>query len=102
MRSRGSEKCCSESSPTKATAAASLYERMMGDPEPDRLEPHLLVVDDDARLAELLRRYLADNGFRVTTAADASMNAAISTIVAGCAVGCAGLVSAGRRVSCDW
>jgi two-component system phosphate regulon response regulator OmpR len=36
------------------------------------LEPHLLVVDDDARLRELLRRYLSENGFRVTTAADAS------------------------------
>jgi two-component system phosphate regulon response regulator OmpR len=35
-------------------------------------EPHLLVVDDDARLLELLRRYLSDNGFRVTTAADAA------------------------------
>jgi two-component system phosphate regulon response regulator OmpR len=34
-------------------------------------EPHLLVVDDDKRLRELLRRYLSDNGFRVTTAADA-------------------------------
>ena len=33
-------------------------------------EPHLLVVDDDARLRELLRRYLSDSGFRVTTAAD--------------------------------
>ncbi|HEV2334283.1 MAG TPA: response regulator transcription factor [Stellaceae bacterium] len=35
------------------------------------LESHLLVVDDDARLRELLRRYLAENGFRVTVAADA-------------------------------
>ncbi len=35
-------------------------------------EPHLLVVDDDARLRELLRRYLVDQGFRVTTAADAA------------------------------
>jgi two-component system phosphate regulon response regulator OmpR len=34
-------------------------------------EPHLLVVDDDARLRELLRRYLSGNGFRVTVAADA-------------------------------
>ena len=33
-------------------------------------EPHLLVVDDDARLRELLRRYLSENGFRVTVAAD--------------------------------
>src|SRR3954465_15438234 len=34
-------------------------------------EPHLLAVDDDARLRELLRRYLSENGFRVTVAADA-------------------------------
>jgi two-component system, OmpR family, phosphate regulon response regulator OmpR len=34
------------------------------------LEPHLLVVDDDARLRELLRRYLSESGFRVTTAGD--------------------------------
>jgi two-component system, OmpR family, phosphate regulon response regulator OmpR len=33
-------------------------------------EPHLLVVDDDARLRDLLRRYLSDSGFRVTGAAD--------------------------------
>src|SRR5271165_1968577 len=34
------------------------------------LEPHLLVVDDDARLRELLRRYLSESGFRITTAGD--------------------------------
>jgi two-component system phosphate regulon response regulator OmpR len=34
-------------------------------------EPHLLVVDDDSRLRELLRRYLTDSGFRVTGAANA-------------------------------
>ena len=33
--------------------------------------PHLLVVDDDARLRSLLQRYLTANGFRVTAAADA-------------------------------
>jgi len=38
---------------------------------PRETEPHLLVVDDDKRLRELLRRYLSDNGFRVTIAADA-------------------------------
>jgi two-component system, OmpR family, phosphate regulon response regulator OmpR len=37
----------------------------------DSAEPHLLVVDDDERLRELLRRYLTEQGFRVTTAADA-------------------------------
>lgn len=34
-------------------------------------EPHLLVVDDDPRLRQLLRRYLSENSFRVTIAADA-------------------------------
>ncbi len=32
---------------------------------------HLLVVDDDPRLRELLARYLGEQGFRVTTVADA-------------------------------
>ena len=34
--------------------------------------PHLLVVDDDKRLRELLWRYLSDHGYRVTTAVDAA------------------------------
>ena len=34
--------------------------------------PHVLVVDDDRRLRELLSRYLADQGFRVTSAASAA------------------------------
>ncbi|ONG50014.1 DNA-binding response regulator [Pseudoroseomonas deserti] len=34
-------------------------------------EPHLLVVDDDARLRNLLQRFLSEQGFRVTAAADA-------------------------------
>lgn len=33
--------------------------------------PHILVVDDDKRLCELLRKYLAEQGFRVTVATDA-------------------------------
>jgi two-component system, OmpR family, phosphate regulon response regulator OmpR len=33
--------------------------------------PHILVVDDDTRLRELIRRYLADNGFMASAAADA-------------------------------
>lgn len=33
---------------------------------------HILVVDDDARLRELLRQFLSRNGFHVTTAADAA------------------------------
>ena len=34
--------------------------------------PHLLVVDDDARLRALLQRFLAEQGFRITAAADAA------------------------------
>ncbi len=34
--------------------------------------PHILVVDDDTRLRDALRRYLGQNGFLVTTAADAA------------------------------
>ena len=33
--------------------------------------PHILIVDDDTRIRELLRSYLRDNGFRVSVAADA-------------------------------
>ncbi len=32
---------------------------------------HILVVDDDRRLRELLRKFLTENGFTVTTAGDA-------------------------------
>jgi two-component system, OmpR family, phosphate regulon response regulator OmpR len=34
--------------------------------------PHVLVVDDDNRLRDLLRRYLVENGFVVTVARDAA------------------------------
>jgi two-component system phosphate regulon response regulator OmpR len=33
--------------------------------------PHILVVDDDTRLRTLLKKYLSDQGFRVTVAGDA-------------------------------
>jgi two-component system, OmpR family, phosphate regulon response regulator OmpR len=34
--------------------------------------PHLLVVDDDRRIRDLLARYLRESGFRVTVSADAA------------------------------
>jgi two-component system phosphate regulon response regulator OmpR len=40
--------------------------------EPEAPEAHILVVDDDARIRELLRRYLARAGFYVTAARDAA------------------------------
>src|SRR5690606_15901015 len=41
-------------------------------PPPADEAPHLLVVDDDQRIRELLSRYLSDHAFRVTTASDAA------------------------------
>ncbi len=41
--------------------------------EPADEPSHILVVDDDRRLRDLLQRYLSENGFRVTTAGDAAM-----------------------------
>ncbi|MDB5455239.1 MAG: two component transcriptional regulator, winged helix family [Caulobacter sp.] len=38
----------------------------------ERRERHLLVVDDDNRIRNLLKEFLARAGFRVTTAADAA------------------------------
>lgn len=40
--------------------------------EPLDEQSHILVVDDDRRLRDLLQRYLSENGFRVTTAGDAA------------------------------
>jgi two-component system phosphate regulon response regulator OmpR len=37
----------------------------------DEEAPHILVVDDDPRLRQLLHRYLVQNGYFATTAADA-------------------------------
>lgn len=42
------------------------------DPLPDDA-PHVLIVDDDHKIRDLLARYLFTQGFRVTTAADAAM-----------------------------
>jgi two-component system, OmpR family, phosphate regulon response regulator OmpR len=39
---------------------------------PNSEDVHLLVVDDDERLRELLQRYLSSNGFRVSVAPDAA------------------------------
>ena len=40
-------------------------------PMPDDA-PHLLIVDDDTRIRELLQKFLSGKGFRVTVAADAA------------------------------
>lgn len=38
---------------------------------PDDDAPHLLVVDDDTRIRNLLKQYLTENGFRITVAGNA-------------------------------
>jgi two-component system phosphate regulon response regulator OmpR len=39
---------------------------------PDDDAPHLLVIDDDTRIRNLLRQFLSSNGFRVTVAGNAA------------------------------
>ncbi|MGQ0671365.1 MAG: response regulator [Hyphomicrobium sp.] len=41
------------------------------DPLPDDA-PHVLIVDDDQKIRDLLARYLKEQGFRITTAGDAA------------------------------
>ena len=42
--------------------------------------PHLLVVDDDRRIRDLLSRFLASEGYRVTTAETRPMRAPSSKV----------------------
>jgi two-component system phosphate regulon response regulator OmpR len=46
--------------------------RVTGRPAPSDDAPHLLVVDDDRRIRDLLSRYLLSEGYRVTTAKTAA------------------------------
>ena len=47
-------------------------ELLSGTPAPDDDAPHLLVIDDDTRIRNLLKQYLTENGFRVTVAGNAA------------------------------
>ncbi|QPC88790.1 response regulator [Mesorhizobium sp. NBSH29] len=44
---------------------------MNGSSAPDDDAPHLLVVDDDTRIRNLLKQFLTEHGFRVTVAGNA-------------------------------
>ncbi len=54
---------------------------------PESIQPHILVVDDDAAIRDLLAEYFAENGLRVSTAADGAamsstlVNSAIDLVV---------------------
>ncbi len=43
--------------------------------------PHILVVDDDDRIRSLLKRYLKDNGYRTSVAADAAEARTLMTAI---------------------
>lgn len=49
----------------------SMSQETATQPLPDDA-PHILVVDDDRRIRELIKRYLSDNGYRITTAESAA------------------------------
>lgn len=55
-----------------ATGSDPQMPREAGPPTPGEDAPHILIVDDDRRIRELLKRYLADHGYRVTTAENAA------------------------------
>ena len=52
------------------TMATSIKTHRDGGPEDNA--PHILVVDDDKRIRDLLARFLQEHGFRVSTAVDAA------------------------------
>lgn len=52
------------------TTTANRQEGTKNPPADDA--PHILIVDDDRRIRELLKRYLSDSGYRVTTAEHAA------------------------------
>ena len=54
---------------TVATASARAPQQLADD------APHLLLVDDDRRIRDLLSRFLSGEGYRVTTASSATMRA---------------------------
>ena len=74
MRSKASARCCSACS-IRPSASSRRQAGARGRPvSMDALadKPHILVVDDDTRLRELLKSFLSRNGFRVTTAGHAA------------------------------
>lgn len=49
-----------------------MHEKPVAGGVPGDDAPHLLVVDDDTRIRNLLKQYLSENGFRVTVAGTAA------------------------------
>ena len=48
----------------------------------DAMRQRILVVDDDARIRDLLRRYLTQEGFEVMVAEDGKANEAVIALLA--------------------
>ena len=70
-------------------------------PQPADDAPHLLLVDDDRRIRDLLSRFLAGEGFRVTTAVSASEGRLRESMCKACSKGMPALSRADScRVIC--
>ena len=54
------------------TVPPSLRPPRVRPPQPADDAPHILLVDDDRRIRDLLSRFLCGEGYRVTTAMSAS------------------------------
>lgn len=52
--------------------AADVHPALRKQASPDDAAQHVLIVDDDRRIRQLLKKYLSDNGYRVSTAKDAA------------------------------
>jgi two-component system phosphate regulon response regulator OmpR len=50
----------------------AMPETQTNKPTFDEDTPHILIVDDDRRIRELLKKYLSDNGYRASTAENAA------------------------------
>lgn len=57
---------------TESDEIATEKDRQAAKPPLPDDAPHILIVDDDRRIRELLQRYLSDSGYRVTTAEHAA------------------------------
>ena len=61
---------------TSAAISAAMIARTPAQPADDA--PHLLLVDDDRRIRDLLSRFLSTEGYRISTADSAPASASIS------------------------
>jgi DNA-binding response OmpR family regulator len=73
----------------------------------ETIQPHILVVDDDAAIRALLNEYLAENGLRVSSAANGAemfrflSDAAVDLVVLDLRLGCEDGMTLARRLRAE-